>query len=114
MLRAFAVVRILPKVLIMFLQSFYNVIANAWRLLINVLIRFFGGGGSTEEEEKVVKGDDVIVELEATLEDLYMGGSMKVCYPPSKDVIIVFNSYTWAHEIYLPSPFGLLMMDVPR
>jgi DnaJ family protein B protein 11 len=38
----------------------------------------FFGGGSMEEEEKVVKGDDVIVELEATLEDLYMGGSMKV------------------------------------
>lgn len=31
-----------------------------------------------DEEEKVVKGDDVIVELEATLEDLYMGGTMKV------------------------------------
>ncbi|KAF3521315.1 hypothetical protein F2Q69_00049744 [Brassica cretica] len=43
-----------------------------------VTSRFFGGGGSMEEEEKVVKGDDVIVELEATLEDLCMGGSMKV------------------------------------
>lgn len=31
-----------------------------------------------EEEEKVVKGDNVIVELDATLEDLYMGGSLKV------------------------------------
>lgn len=31
-----------------------------------------------DEEEKIVKGDDVIVELEATLEDLYMGGTMKV------------------------------------
>lgn len=31
-----------------------------------------------EEEEKVVKGDDVIVELDASLEDLYMGGSLKV------------------------------------
>lgn len=31
-----------------------------------------------EEEEKIVKGDDVIVDLDATLEDLYMGGSMKV------------------------------------
>ncbi|KAL3635396.1 hypothetical protein CASFOL_019943 [Castilleja foliolosa] len=38
----------------------------------------FFGGGSTEEEEKVVKGDDVIVELDATLEDLYMGGTLKV------------------------------------
>lgn len=31
-----------------------------------------------EEEEKIAKGDDVIVELDATLEDLYMGGSLKV------------------------------------
>lgn len=31
-----------------------------------------------EEEEKIVKSDDVIVELDATLEDLYMGGSLKV------------------------------------
>ncbi|XP_071720478.1 dnaJ protein ERDJ3B-like [Rutidosis leptorrhynchoides] len=41
---------------------------------------FFGGGGGRgqEEEERVVKGDDVIVDLDATLEDLYMGGSLKV------------------------------------
>ncbi|KAL0459748.1 UNVERIFIED_CONTAM: DnaJ protein ERDJ3B [Sesamum latifolium] len=38
----------------------------------------FFGGGPMEEEERVVKGDDVIVELDATLEDLYMGGSLKV------------------------------------
>ncbi|KAL6500275.1 DnaJ protein erdj3b [Orobanche minor] len=38
----------------------------------------FFGGGPTEEEERVVKGDDVTVELDATLEDLYMGGSLKV------------------------------------
>ena len=25
-----------------------------------------------------MKGDDVVVELDATLEDLYMGGSLKV------------------------------------
>lgn len=31
-----------------------------------------------EEEEKIVKGDDVIVDLDATLEDLYMGGTLKV------------------------------------
>ena len=31
-----------------------------------------------EEEEKIVKGDNVIVELDASLEDLYMGGTMKV------------------------------------
>ncbi|KAI3668309.1 hypothetical protein L6452_43386 [Arctium lappa] len=39
---------------------------------------FFGGGGDQEEEERVAKGDDVIVDLDATLEDLYMGGSLKV------------------------------------
>ncbi|XP_073222039.1 uncharacterized protein [Cicer arietinum] len=38
---------------------------------------FFGGGSMEEEEEKIVKGDDVIVDLDATLEDLYMGGSLK-------------------------------------
>ncbi|KAL5791915.1 hypothetical protein ACOSP7_000509 [Xanthoceras sorbifolium] len=38
----------------------------------------FFGGGPAEEEERIVKGDDVIVELDATLEDLYMGGSLKV------------------------------------
>jgi DnaJ homolog subfamily B member 11 len=31
-----------------------------------------------EEEEQILKGDEVIVELEASLEDLYMGGSLKV------------------------------------
>ncbi|KAE8692053.1 DnaJ protein ERDJ3B [Hibiscus syriacus] len=36
------------------------------------------GGGQAEEEERIVKGNDVIVELDATLEDLYMGGSLKV------------------------------------
>lgn len=44
----------------------------------DIFSQFFGGGGGPmEEEEKIVKGDDVIVELEATLEDLYMGGSVK-------------------------------------
>ncbi|CAA2972391.1 dnaJ ERDJ3B [Olea europaea subsp. europaea] len=38
----------------------------------------FFGGGPMEEEENIAKGDDVIVELDATLEDLYMGGSLKV------------------------------------
>lgn len=47
-------------------------------LLEKCLFRFFGGGSNMEEEERVVKGDDVIVDLDATLEDLYMGGSMKV------------------------------------
>ncbi|KAG4913735.1 hypothetical protein JHK82_054323 [Glycine max] len=38
----------------------------------------FFGGGQMEEEEKIVKGDDVVVDLDATLEDLYMGGTLKV------------------------------------
>ncbi|KAJ8438166.1 hypothetical protein Cgig2_033045 [Carnegiea gigantea] len=40
---------------------------------------FFGGGSMEDDEEKVVKGDDVIVELEASLEDLYTEGTLKVC-----------------------------------
>jgi DnaJ family protein B protein 11 len=41
---------------------------------------FFGGGGGgmEEEEEQILKGDEVVVELDASLEDLYMGGSLKV------------------------------------
>jgi DnaJ family protein B protein 11 len=44
----------------------------------DIFSSFFGGGGQQEEEEKIAKGDDVIVELDASLEDLYMGGSLKV------------------------------------
>lgn len=44
----------------------------------DIFSEFFGGGGQREEEERIPKGDDVIVELDATLEDLYMGGSVKV------------------------------------
>ncbi|XP_058008595.1 dnaJ protein ERDJ3B isoform X2 [Hevea brasiliensis] len=44
----------------------------------DIFKNFFGGGGDMEEEERIAKGDDVIVELDATLEDLYMGGSQKV------------------------------------
>ncbi|XP_038896699.1 dnaJ protein ERDJ3B [Benincasa hispida] len=44
----------------------------------DIFSQFFGGGGGMEEEEKIPKGDDVIVELDASLEDLYMGGSLKV------------------------------------
>jgi len=39
-----------------------------------------------EEEERIVKGDDVLVELDATLEDLYMGGSLKV-----RSYLIIYN-----------------------
>lgn len=44
----------------------------------DIFSSFFGGGGQAEEEEKIARGEDVIVDLEASLEDLYMGGSMKV------------------------------------
>lgn len=38
----------------------------------------FFGGSTGEEEEQTPRGDDVIVELDSSLEDLYMGGSLKV------------------------------------
>ncbi|KAK6937311.1 Chaperone DnaJ, C-terminal [Dillenia turbinata] len=44
----------------------------------DIFSSFFGGGGPMEEEEKIVKGDEVVVELDASLEDLYMGGTLKV------------------------------------
>ncbi|KAM0897336.1 hypothetical protein ACQ4PT_022623 [Festuca glaucescens] len=46
----------------------------------DIFSSFFGGGGGgmEEEEERIIKGDDVIVELDASLEDLYMGGSLKI------------------------------------
>ncbi|XP_019197399.1 PREDICTED: dnaJ protein ERDJ3B [Ipomoea nil] len=44
----------------------------------DIFSSFFGGGPNEEEEEKIAKGDDVIIDLDASLEDLYMGGSMKV------------------------------------
>lgn len=43
----------------------------------DIFSQFFGGG-MEEEEEKILKGDDVVVDLEASLEDLYMGGTLKV------------------------------------
>ncbi|CAL9024024.1 unnamed protein product [Prunus brigantina] len=45
---------------------------------INDIFADFFGGRSMEDEEKIVKGDDVVVELDATLEDLYLGGSLNV------------------------------------
>ena len=38
----------------------------------------FGFGGGQEEEEQTPKGDAVVVELEVTLEDLYVGKTVKV------------------------------------
>ncbi|KAM1042385.1 hypothetical protein ACFX13_032171 [Malus domestica] len=43
----------------------------------DIFSEFFGGGRPSEEEDRIIKGDDVVVELDATLEDLYMGGSLK-------------------------------------
>ncbi|KAK4492619.1 hypothetical protein RD792_003437 [Penstemon davidsonii] len=45
----------------------------------DIFSEFFGGGSREEEEEdRIAKGDDVIVDLDATLEDLYLGGTLKV------------------------------------
>eukprot|EP00243_Klebsormidium_subtile_P000473 TRINITY_DN107_c0_g2_i1.p1 TRINITY_DN107_c0_g2~~TRINITY_DN107_c0_g2_i1.p1 ORF type:complete len:348 (+),score=92.60 TRINITY_DN107_c0_g2_i1:216-1259(+) len=48
----------------------------------DIFSQFFGGGfgfgGMEDEEEKIPKGDTVVVHLQATLEDLYMGSSYKV------------------------------------
>ncbi|OEL33857.1 DnaJ protein ERDJ3B [Dichanthelium oligosanthes] len=44
----------------------------------HVFTDVFGGGGMEKEDEQIIKGNDVIVELNASLEDLYMGGSIKV------------------------------------
>jgi DnaJ-class molecular chaperone len=53
--------------------------------LILVIRRFFGnfggfGGGGEEEEEQIPKGADVVVELECSLKDLYLGHSFKVLH----------------------------------
>ncbi|PWA43215.1 hypothetical protein CTI12_AA447440 [Artemisia annua] len=42
------------------------------------IIKTFFGRGNQDEQERVVKGYDIIVDLDATLEDLYLGGSRKV------------------------------------
>ncbi|KAL5983596.1 DnaJ protein erdj3b [Asimina triloba] len=64
----------------------------------DIFSTFFGGGGPVEEEEKIVKGDDVIVELHASLEDLYMGGSLK-------DLINSFYPQIWREKnILKPAP----------
>ncbi|AQK91491.1 DnaJ protein ERDJ3B [Zea mays] len=45
---------------------------------VDVEYVFSNGGSPKQEEEQILKGDDVTVELEASLEDLYMGGSLKI------------------------------------
>lgn len=52
----------------------------------DIFSQFFGGGfggfggfgGRQEEEDQVLKGENVVVQLEVTLKDLYVGRSMKV------------------------------------
>lgn len=48
----------------------------------DIFSQFFGGGfrfgGEEEEEERTPKGEDVLVEIYATLEDLYVGNSYQV------------------------------------
>lgn len=48
----------------------------------DIFSQFFGGGfrfsGEEEEEERTPKGDDVTVEIFATLKDLYVGNSYEV------------------------------------
>lgn len=44
----------------------------------DIFRQFFGGGMGEEEEEKTPRGDDVVVEIFASLEDLYSGNTMKI------------------------------------
>ncbi|MCO5599443.1 hypothetical protein L7F22_053547 [Adiantum nelumboides] len=46
----------------------------------DIFRQFFGGGMGAEEEEedKTPKGDDVVVEIFASLEDIYSGSTMKI------------------------------------
>lgn len=59
-----------------------------------------------DEEEKIVKGDDVIVELDASLEDLYMGGSLKVRLHLSKYCSEFLN------QIYISAVSGVCVMPL--
>lgn len=70
-------------------------------------VSLFGGGSGEEEEERVPKGDEVVVELDATLEDLYMGGSLKVAYfsrPTSiNNALQICNNIAWSYYIFIRS-----------
>jgi len=59
--------------------------SQEWRWLLHSFCRRFfgnfggfGGGGQEEEEEQNPRGADVVVELECSLKDLYLGHSFKV------------------------------------
>jgi DnaJ-class molecular chaperone len=49
---------------------------------------FGGGGGFQEEEEQIPKGNNVYVELEVTLKDLYLGNTFTVLLISSHTVIV--------------------------
>ena len=70
-----------------------------------VLCRFFGGGfGGEEEEDKTPKGDDVVVEISASLEDLYVGNTMKVNLSFCLNIVtslIIFCHYLDSQRLYL-------------
>jgi hypothetical protein len=68
----------------------YSFIDHFFVLFTTFFSFFGGGGGMEEEEERIIKGDDVIVELDASLEDLYMGGSLKV----TKFVSLIYQEDT--------------------
>lgn len=59
-----------------------------------------------EEEEKIVKGDDVVVDLDATLEDLYMGGSLKV-----RSHLVTVLTSELMHLFYISA--GMLVYHMP-
>ena len=46
----------------------------------------FGGFGGQQEEESTPKGNDVVVELEVSLQDLYLGNhfDVRVCHKPKR------------------------------
>jgi len=45
-----------------------------------------------KEEKQIIKGHDVIVELDASLEDLYMGSSVKVTLTSDKKILRIHSS----------------------
>lgn len=71
-------------ILISILLGLYN--RHNGKRVCDVARRFFGGGfpgfggfgGMGDEEEQTPKGDDVRVDLEVTLKDLYLGHQFKV------------------------------------
>ncbi|KAL8239489.1 hypothetical protein R6Q59_016056 [Mikania micrantha] len=66
--------------------------------------------GGHYEEEKVARGDDVIVDLDATLEDLYMGGSLKKLVIGVKatcfDLLPKFDKVMTDHHIYFITSYS--------